>query len=52
MSKQRNDEFNYIPENFGKNLVPTTQKSFLDGNGIFQLDIATCHTLKKMHKFF
>ena len=35
-----------------KNMVPTTQKSFSDGNGIFQQDNAPCHTSKKMQTFF
>ena len=37
---------------FGKNLVPTIQKLFSDGNGIFQQDNAPCHSSKKCKHFF
>ena len=35
-----------------KDLVPTMQKSFSDGNGIFQQNNAPCHTSKKCKHFF
>ena len=35
-----------------RRVVPELQKRFPDGNGIFQQDLAPCHTLKKVKFFF
>ncbi|KAJ4450863.1 hypothetical protein ANN_02295 [Periplaneta americana] len=33
-------------------IVPQLQKSFLDGRGVFQQDLAPCHTSRKTTEFF
>ena len=33
-------------------LLPVLQRDLPDGNGIFQQDLAPCHTSKKMRAFF
>ena len=33
-------------------LLPTMQRDFSDGDGIFQQDLAPCHTPRKMRTFF
>ena len=33
-------------------LLPVLQRGFPDGDGIFQQDLAPCHTSKKIRAFF
>ena len=33
-------------------LLPTTQRDFPDGDGMFQQDLSQCHTSRKMRRFF
>jgi len=33
-------------------LLPVLESYFPDGDGIFQQDLAPCHTSKKLRKFF
>ena len=39
-------------EVLSRKLIPELSKRFPDGSGVFQQDLAPCHTSKQMQKFF